>query len=114
MVKNKLYAIGSIIEVEGEKLVILGYEQEVVGDTMTGCYTVAPYPVGFMDAESTFLISVKAVDRVIFNGYMDKVFFPPYIKRQEELFDSCEQISAKKLQEMLQILEKTIEKKEEI
>lgn len=65
----KLLPIGSIIELKGHKMCIVGYTS-VTKDGQTQCgYYAVPYPVGFVNARATLFVPTDAVTRVLQEGY---------------------------------------------
>ncbi|MBQ4528368.1 MAG: DUF4176 domain-containing protein [Clostridia bacterium] len=61
--------VGSIINVNDTKLMIIGYELVDKDDKFVDGYTVVKYPMGYMKNESLFFVSVDAEFSVEWQGY---------------------------------------------
>ena len=69
---NKLLAIGSVIDLGGKTLSVIGY---TVGETKDGKkpgYVLVPYPFGFVSFDKFLFMPADASATVLFEGYTDK------------------------------------------
>lgn len=114
MVKEKLYPIGTVVKVEGESLIILGYRQEPVENKFVSCYITAPYPLGFTEIGRLFMIAIHSVDEVLFTGYEDDIIYPEFIKQQRELINSIESVKVSEVEKALDMMINEMEKQEEV
>ncbi len=101
MVRTNLLPIGSIIQKEDSKVMIVGYQQISEDNHIVNCYCVVPFPFGFSQLSDVFIIRKEAADQVVFKGYEDNALYQSYIEDKQLLFDSSEGMEVDKVQKAI-------------
>lgn len=72
---NNLMSIGTVIQLKDNMFCIVGYGDITVnGETLCG-YKLVPYPIGYLDPERMFFISLNEECSVVKEGYKNENFF---------------------------------------
>lgn len=98
---DSLLPIGSIIEVNEIKLIVMGY-REFIADTYKFFYIVGVFPLGFTGApQSVTLLPVDASYKIIFRGY-ESASVKKYLETKSKVFVSLHNVD-------LELVEDTID-----
>lgn len=69
--KNDYLPIGSIVTVNGKKMMIIGYDQNIVSDSLsTSDYLGCEYPYGLLNITSLSVFNQSDITNVDFQGYI--------------------------------------------
>lgn len=85
----KLLPIGSILQIQKEKIIILGYRMEQE-EEFKRYYIGAAYPLGIVDKNKLGLLPVEASYNVVFEGYKDSSY-DAFIVNREQLYELTSQ-----------------------
>lgn len=92
----RLLPIGSIIEINSVKLIILGTEYIDMEQKFGFNYLVSLYPVGITNENSIFSVSVDSNYYLIHKGYEDNTG-KDYLNEHEGLYSEMKEISPSEL-----------------
>ena len=81
----KLLPIGTILQVQDKKMIILGYRMEEE-EEFKHYYIGAAYPLGIVDRSTLALLPIQAPYDVVFEGYKDSSY-ESFIINREQLYE---------------------------
>ena len=108
----KLVAIGSILEINQKKWVVLGYNFETNEDQFIMSYIVCAYPLGYVGEESLLTIPVDYNMELIYEGFQDDQF-NIFIKSKEELYKLSKNMTVTEWNQHLEEFEREIRREVE-
>ena len=106
---EKLLPIGTAVEINNNKCIIVGYDDVEENDVYVHSYVVIPYPLGYVDEDSFRYVPVDAEMNELKKGYETEVF-DIYEQTRRSLFDSTTGLT---VSEWTKIKEETVELLEE-
>ncbi len=95
----KLLPIGSILQIQKEKMIILGYRMEQ--EEFKHYYIGVAYPLGIVDKNKLGLLPVEASYDVVFEGYKDSSY-DAFIVNREQLYELTSQYTPEQWDSELQ------------
>lgn len=98
-----LLPVGTIIETNGTKLMIMGY-REFQTEKFVFFYIVAVYPIGFTgDENSLSLIPINKSYALVSLGYSDSMV-EKFLERENSYFESLQNADTKELDKVLDMI----------
>lgn len=70
--EEKLLNIGSVVDLGGKTLCVIGYTSNETKDGKKPGYVLVPYPFGFVSFEKLLFMPQDASCKVLFEGYTDE------------------------------------------
>ena len=100
--------IGSILEKENNKAIILGYNLDVQGEHLVYSYVVGGYPVGYVNNDLA-IIPVDADFNTVFVGYKDDQF-DRFIYDKQGLYDATKDMTVDEINKCLEEVNEALKK----
>ena len=97
----KLLPIGTVLEKEENKVMILGYYTETRENAFYHYYIVAGYPFGYIESSGLAAIPVGNDAKILMKGYESEAF-QKFIKNKGTLFEMTEEKSVSVLNAILE------------
>lgn len=64
-----LEPIGSVVSIDDRRFVVIGHRMTRDGDDVGAGYVLVPYPLGFANADSLFVVPASRVGEVVAKGF---------------------------------------------
>lgn len=110
---DKLYSIGTIIEVDNVKCMIVGYQmvEKTKIDEYVNCYVITPYPIGFTDLGDLNIIPIDMVKDSLFDGFIDEKC-RGFLENKKIIFDGSKDNPPSKAKFIVELLSKRMNENE--
>lgn len=97
MVEEYLLPIGTIIEKNDQKLMIVGYQYIEISNSIEIAYCMVPYPLGFSDIKNIVVLKEIGDATVIYRGLEDNVLYHEYVDNKRQI---CKELKKYNIQDV--------------
>lgn len=104
--------VGSIVELSGLRLCVVGYASKEDEKNSDKGYFVVPFPLGFLSLKEIKYISIKDIDNVVFKGYSTQNS-EDYISCANKVADLAEKADVETVKEVAKTLVSVAKKYQE-
>lgn len=106
----KIWPIGSIVKVRGERVMITGYRRGEKDGYLAYAYLGVPFPGGYEKKESLILFGYDEPEEVVFEGYRDDLG-EQHLEKLEQLHENAREADIRTINLIDRLYEKYLEEK---